>query len=78
MGINASFFQKFAVSSLLCDSLLRKNQDSLRILDRRKPVGDDEGSSVLCQLLQGFLYNPLALIIKRRGGLVKDQYRRIL
>ena len=54
-----------------------QNQNFLCILDRCQTVGDHKCRTVLCQFLQWFLYDPLALVIQCGSCLIKNQNRWI-
>ena len=65
------------MSALLGDAVLGQNENSVGISDGRQAVGDGEGCSALCEPLKRFLNELFALVIERRGRLVKQQNGRI-
>jgi hypothetical protein len=48
------------------------------MLDGGEPVGDHDRRAPAHQLFERRLDQPLGLGVERRGGLVEDQYRRVL
>ena len=63
--------------TLLGDALFGENQDPAGIADGGKAVGDHKGGAILRQFFQALLHHPLAFIIQRAGGFIKDQNRRV-
>ena len=49
----------------------RKNQNPVRALDCGQAVGDGQGRSARCQLVQRLRHQVLALVVQRRRGLVQ-------
>ena len=76
--IDSLLLKQFLMGSFFGNPILCKYQYLLGILDRRQPVGDHEGSPVLCQPFQGSLHYLLALIIQSRSRFIEDQYGRVL
>ena len=66
------------MGSRLYYSALLHNHDDVCTLDRRQPMRNDKGGSVLDQFLQSQLNIFFRFGIKRRGGFVQNQNGRIL
>ena len=75
VAINA---QQFAGPARFDNAPARHDDDSVCVLHRGQTVGYDQRGAVLHEPLQGLLHRPLGLGVQRRGGLVQDQYRRVL
>ena len=83
-----SCFGKLVIETALCDqlvvsarfhyALVTDAKDPVGISDRLKSVGDNEGRLVLCELVQGFLYDHLGFGVNGAGSFVHDDDRRIL
>ncbi len=52
---------------------LIEHQNGVRLLDRGQPVGDNDGSPALGDLLRSLLDQLLRISVNGRGGLVEDQ-----
>jgi hypothetical protein len=57
---------------------LIEHDDSIRVFNRRQPVGDDQGRAAFHEKRQLLLYPPLRFVVERRGRFIENQYRRIL
>ncbi len=55
-----------------------EHQDLVGAHNCRQTVGDDQGGTADCDLLQLGLDGLLGLRVEGRGGFVEDQYRRVL
>ena len=65
------------MASLLGNTVLGKNEYSVRIANSRQSVGNGKGGTSLGKKLKRLLNKLLAFIVKSAGRLVKYQYRRI-
>ena len=69
--------KKLVVSSALDDPALLQNDYAVGVFDGRQPVGDNEGSPSLHQLIHALLYHFFGTGVDRAGRLVEYQRRRI-
>lgn len=69
---------QFLVSPSFCDLPVLHKQNEIRIPDRGKPVGDDEGGPALGDGEHRFADPLFRYRIHGAGGLIQDQDRRIL
>src|SRR5215510_15146907 len=76
-GIAAAGVDQIVMAAVLDDAAGLDGDDPAGAPHRREPVGDDEDSAALGDLLHVLLDHPLALIIKRARRLVEDQDPRV-
>ena len=65
------------MGAALDDSALVEDDDLVGVADRGQPVGDRERGPSLGQPLELGLHGVLGLGVKRAGGLVEDEDRRV-
>ena len=68
---------ELVVGSSLDDAALLQNHDTVAVLDRGEPVGDDKRGPARHQLIHAVLHQALGSGIDGGRGLVEDQHRRI-
>ena len=66
------------MAALLDDAAARDDGDLVGVLDGGEAVGDHQRGAALAQLVQRALDHDLGGVVKRRGGLVQDEYGRVL
>src|SRR5262249_37939764 len=76
-GIAAASLDKIVMTAILDEAARVDGDDPVGAPHGREPVGDDEDSAALCDLLHVLLDHPLALIIERARRLVEDQDPRV-
>ena len=76
--IEAAARQQVLVASHLHDPPLIEHDDSIRVFNRRQPVGNHQGRAAFHQQRQFLLNAPLRFVVERRGRLIEDQDGRIL
>ena len=70
--------KKLLVIALLHDLSVGQEDDVVRMLDRRKPVGHDEHGADGLHLLQGILDQHLGLRVDIGSGLIQDHNSRLV
>lgn len=71
------FLHEFWECSLLDDRLVVEDKDAFNVLDRGKPVGNDEHGLVFPDLLNCLLDALLAHRVKGSGWLIEDDHSRV-
>ena len=66
------------MTSAFGNTVLGENKYFFGITDGGKPMGNNKGGTVSGEFFQGFLYHLFAFVVKRGGGFIKNQNRRIL
>ena len=66
------------MGSFFCNPIIGKYKNTLCLSNGGQPVGNDKGCTIFRQLFQRFLNNFFTLIVKGRGGFIKNKNRRIL
>ena len=74
----AVYLEQLVVGTPLYDTALVEHADFVAALDGRESVGYGDGGAGLHESLQRLLDQSLALGVERRGGLVEDEYGRVL
>ena len=74
----AVYLEQLVVGTPLYDTALVEHADFVAALDGRESVGYGDGCARLHESLQRLLNQSLALGVERRGGLVEDEYGRVL
>ena len=74
----AVYLEQLVVGATLYDTALVEHADFVAALDGRETVGYGDGGARLHESLQRLLNQSLALGVERRGGLVEDEYGRVL
>ena len=69
---------ELVVITLLNNSTFLDDQNTVGPLDRRETVGNYKGRAIFEKLVKRILYQPFALGIETRGGLIKNQDGRVL
>src|SRR5207253_2620 len=70
LGVAAAGAQQLQVGAPLHDAAALEHEDEVGGLDRRQPVGDDQGGARGQRLAQGVLDGRLVLTVEVAGGLV--------
>ena len=76
-GIGATPLQQVLVPTALHDAPPLDHDDSIGMAHGAEPVGDHQGGAAGGEAIEGALDRRLGLVVHRRGGLIKDQHRRI-
>lgn len=77
-GIIAVVCKQFIVCPPFRDTAVIQNQNLIRILQGRNTIGNNENCMVALQVFQLLLYVGFCFHIHRGGGVVQNQYGRVL
>src|SRR3984893_9301506 len=77
-GITAATAQQIIMPSALDDFAALDHQDGVGVHDGVQAMGDDDGGTVLAEMLDRLLHLLLRFGIKRRGSLIEQDDRCVL
>jgi len=75
--VGAALRRQIAVRPALDDRALLHHADEVGVLDRGKPMSDHQRRSVLGELRERVLYEPLGVGVEGAGGLIEKENRSI-